>query len=149
MIALANPANSGVANISSMIVPCIVNAWLNCSGVRICRPGRASSVRMSSASRPPKPKKMHEVIRYRKPMTLWSVEVIHLTTVEPGCRVRYAVTEGAGDHRVVDRGHQAVPPVEFLPLMPFIGPTRHGMPFSPTPAFGPQPIGSWPVLPCC
>ena len=31
MITLANPANSGVANSSSMIVPCIVNSWLYCS----------------------------------------------------------------------------------------------------------------------
>jgi hypothetical protein len=28
MIAFANPANSGVANNSSMITPCIVNNWL-------------------------------------------------------------------------------------------------------------------------
>ncbi len=46
-------ANGGVANISSMIVPCIVNAWLNCSLDMICVPGRASSARMKSAIRPP------------------------------------------------------------------------------------------------
>ena len=42
MIQFAKPANSGVANISSMIVPCIVNAWLNCSFDMICsaRPGQ-------------------------------------------------------------------------------------------------------------
>ena len=41
MIALAKPANSGVANSSSMIVPCMVNSWLYCSGLStICRPGR-------------------------------------------------------------------------------------------------------------
>jgi hypothetical protein len=34
MSALAKPANSGVANSSNMIVPCIVNSWLNCSGCR-------------------------------------------------------------------------------------------------------------------
>ena len=33
MIALANPANSGVANSSSMSVPCMVNIWLYCSAV--------------------------------------------------------------------------------------------------------------------
>ena len=49
MIQFANPANSGVANISSMIVPCIVNAWLNCSFDMIWVPGRASSARMTSA----------------------------------------------------------------------------------------------------
>ena len=38
--ALANPANSGVANSNSMIVPCIVNSWLYCSGLSTtCRPG--------------------------------------------------------------------------------------------------------------
>ena len=31
MISLAKPTNSGVANSSSMIVPCIVNSWLNWS----------------------------------------------------------------------------------------------------------------------
>ena len=31
MITLAKPTNSGVANSSSMIVPCIVNSWLYCS----------------------------------------------------------------------------------------------------------------------
>jgi len=31
--ALANPANSGVAKSSNMIVPCIVKSWLNCSGL--------------------------------------------------------------------------------------------------------------------
>ena len=54
MRALANPANSGVANSNSMIVPCIVNSWLYCSGLStICRPGSTSSARISSASSPP------------------------------------------------------------------------------------------------
>ena len=40
MIAFAKPANSGVANSSSMIVPCMVNSWLYCSGLStICMPG--------------------------------------------------------------------------------------------------------------
>ena len=40
IIAFANPANSGVANSSSMIVPCIVNIWLYWSGVSTtCSPG--------------------------------------------------------------------------------------------------------------
>ncbi|RPK60627.1 hypothetical protein EES42_33590 [Streptomyces sp. ADI95-17] len=63
MIQLVNPANSGVANISSMIVPWIVNAWLNCSGETICIPGRASSARMTRASTPPMTKKANEVTR--------------------------------------------------------------------------------------
>lgn len=52
MMALANPANSGVANISSIIVPCMVNAWLYCSFDMIWIPGRASSARISNASTP-------------------------------------------------------------------------------------------------
>ena len=88
MIQFANPANSGVANISSMIVPCIVNAWLNCSFETICVPGRASSARMTSARTPPTMKKANEVIRYSVPIVLWSVVVSHLMTTFPGCRRR-------------------------------------------------------------
>ena len=66
MITLAKPANSGVANISSMIVPCIVNSWLYCSLVgMICMPGSNSSARMISAITPPSMKKSTEAIRYR------------------------------------------------------------------------------------
>ena len=84
MITLAKPANSGVANISSMIVPCIVNSWLYCSLVcRICMPGSNSSARISSAITPPKQKNTNEAIRYMYPMVLWSVEVIQLTTMRP------------------------------------------------------------------
>ena len=64
MRALANPAKSGVANSSNMIVPCMVNSWLNCSGLSTtCRPGANSSVRMSSASSPPIMKKANEVMK--------------------------------------------------------------------------------------
>ena len=63
MISLAKPTNSGVANISSISVPCIVNNWLYCSGVRNCRPGRASSVRISSAMIPAMMKNTNDVTR--------------------------------------------------------------------------------------
>ncbi len=63
MIQFANPANSGVANINSMIVPCIVNAWLNCSFDMIWWPGRASSARMRRASSPPTQKNAKAVTR--------------------------------------------------------------------------------------
>ena len=64
MITFPNPANSGVANISSMIVPCIVNSWLYCSFVgTICIPGSNSSARMISAITPPSMKKSTEAIR--------------------------------------------------------------------------------------
>lgn len=85
MIQFVKPANSGVANISSMIVPCIVNAWLNCSFDMICRPGRASSARMKSAITPPMQKNANDVTRYNVPMVLWSVVVSHFTTTLPGC----------------------------------------------------------------
>ena len=54
MSTLAKPANSGVANISSMIVPCIVKSWLYCSRVcTISSPGSNSWARMISAITPP------------------------------------------------------------------------------------------------
>ena len=84
MMTLAKPANSGVANISSMTVPCMVKSWLYCSLVcRICMPGSNSSARISSAMTPPKQKNTKDAIRYMYPMVLWSVEVIQLTTMRP------------------------------------------------------------------
>ena len=53
-----------------MIVPCIVNSWLYCSGVRNCIPGRASSARISSAITPPMAKKTSDVTRYSLPIIL-------------------------------------------------------------------------------
>ena len=73
MTRLPNAKNSGVANISSISVPCIVNSWLYCSGDRNCIPGRASSARMSMAIRPPMMKNVNEAVRYIRPMVLWSV----------------------------------------------------------------------------
>ncbi|CAH0327606.1 hypothetical protein SRABI128_06273 [Microbacterium sp. Bi128] len=84
MMTLVKPANSGVANIRSMTVPCMVKSWLYCSLVcRICMPGSKSSARISSAMMPPKQKKMNDAIRYMYPLVLWSVEVIQLTTMRP------------------------------------------------------------------
>ncbi len=60
---LAKPAKVGVANSSSMIVPCMVNSWLNCSLLSNCIPGRASSARISSAMTPPARKNPNDVIR--------------------------------------------------------------------------------------
>ena len=94
--ALANPANSGVANISSMIVPCIVNSWLYWSLVgMICIPGSNSSARMMSAITPPSRKNVKDEIRYMYPMVLWSVEVIHLTMMLPFCSVRLRLSRAA------------------------------------------------------
>ena len=78
MSAFANPANRGVANSSSMIVPCMVKSWLYCSGCpTTCRPGAHSSARISSAITPPMRNQTNEVMKYRLPMTLWSVAVTH------------------------------------------------------------------------
>ncbi len=63
MMAFAKPAKVGVANSSSMIVPCRVNVWLYCSFEMSWIPGRASSARSIRASSPPKRKKANEVIR--------------------------------------------------------------------------------------
>ena len=83
MIRFAKAKNSGVANSSSMIVPCIVNSWLYCSGDRNCIPGRASSPRMSMAIMPPTMKNANEVARYIRPMVLWSVVRSRLDSREP------------------------------------------------------------------
>ncbi len=63
MTTLANPANSGVANSSSMTAPCMVNSWLYICWCTICMPGWASSARMTSAMIPPIRKNPNEVIR--------------------------------------------------------------------------------------
>ncbi len=60
---LAKPAKVGVAKSSSMIVPCMVNSWLNCSLLTICIPGRASSARITRAMAPPARKNRNDVIR--------------------------------------------------------------------------------------
>ena len=84
---LAKPTKSGVANMSSMSVPCMVNSWLYCSFVcRICMPGSKSSARIMRAMTPPMQKKMKDVIRYMYPSTLWSVVVSPLTTILPSER---------------------------------------------------------------
>ena len=79
----AKANTSGVAKNSSMIVPCIVNSWLYCSGDRNCMPGRASSARMISASTPPNMKKVNDVTRYIRPISLWSVVRSNCRNIEP------------------------------------------------------------------
>ncbi len=63
MTALANPAKVGVANSSSMMVPCIVKDWLYCSLESSWSPGRASSARISMASTPAIRKNAKDVMR--------------------------------------------------------------------------------------
>ena len=65
MISFAKPTKSGVANSSSMIVPCMVKSSLYCWSETRLRFGSNNWVRMISAIRPPIRKKPNEVIRYR------------------------------------------------------------------------------------
>ncbi len=84
MMTLAKPANNGVAKSNSMMVPCMVNNWLYCSfDCTNWMPGSKSSRRITRAITPPMMKKMNEVMRYKWPMVLWSVEVNHLTEMPP------------------------------------------------------------------
>ncbi len=60
----------GVAYISSITVPCMVNSWLNCSVDRNCMPGCANSARISRAIRPPMRKKAKQATMYIMPINL-------------------------------------------------------------------------------
>src|SRR5699024_8466412 len=84
IITFAKPINSGVANISNISVPCIVNNWLNCSLVcKICMPGSNNSARMINAITPARQKNVNDAIRYMYPIVLWSVEVNQFTIMRP------------------------------------------------------------------
>ncbi len=83
MISFANPTNSGVANSSSMIVPCMVNSSLYCWSDTMWLSGPNSWIRMIIAIRPAIRKNPKDVIRYRWPMTLWSVEESQSAMMEP------------------------------------------------------------------
>src|SRR3954451_1220869 len=83
MIRFPNAKNNGVANISSINVPCIVNSWLYCSGDRNCIPGCANSARISSAITPPITKNANATAMYIRPMVLWSVVRSRFDNREP------------------------------------------------------------------
>ena len=108
MIRLPNAKNSGVANISSMSVPCIVNSWLYCSGDRNCSPGRASSARISMAIRPPMMKndergrQVHQADR----LVIGRPQQVR----QPGALARDVRRARPADDRLRrDRGHAALP----------------------------------------
>src|SRR3954451_19061956 len=70
---LASPAKTGMMNRKMRI-----EAWTENSPLKVfestnCRPGRASSARISIASSPPTSRKKNEVTVYWIPITLWSV----------------------------------------------------------------------------
>ena len=92
MISLASPTNSGVANSSSMIAPCMVNSSLYCWSDTRWLSGPISWARMIIAIRPAARKKPNEVIRYRWPMILWSVVDSQAASSEPLRGLRGAAT---------------------------------------------------------
>ncbi len=65
MISFANPTNNGVANSSSMIVPCMVNSSLYCWSDTMWLSGPNSCARMIMAISPAIRKNPNDVIRYR------------------------------------------------------------------------------------
>ncbi len=75
MMKLANPNARAGANRNIISVPCMVSSWLYCSLDTNCRPGRASSVRITSAINPARMKKKNAVQVYMTPMVLWFVVV--------------------------------------------------------------------------
>ncbi len=76
----ANPVHTGTTNKNTIVSPCMVNAALYCCALRKVPSGVASCVRIARASRPPARKKKNVVTRYRTPIFLWSVVVIHSRT---------------------------------------------------------------------
>ena len=133
MIRFANAKNSGVANSSSITVPCMVNSWLYCSGDRYCSPGRASSPRISMAMRPPATKNANEVARYIRPMVLWSVVRSRLDSREPFSTTR------AGLGRLTMGAGAIVTPGSLDEARPAPRPAQAGAPT--TPSTGPDPSG--------
>jgi hypothetical protein len=57
----AKPYAAAGANRNIMIVPCMVNSWLYCSGLTTCSPGCASSARMIIAIAPAAMKNQNDV----------------------------------------------------------------------------------------
>ena len=106
---LAKANTIGVAKNSSMIVPCMVNSWLYCSGDRNCMPGRASSARMISAISPPTRKNTKAVVMYMIPICFASVVRSSRASAEPRTWRR------TGHGRVtIGRGVTAVMPSPHL-----------------------------------
>ena len=69
----AKPTKAGMMAPNTMIRPCMVVNWLNCSGLKNCRPGWNSSARMHSAKMPPIISIVKLNSRYSVPMSLWLV----------------------------------------------------------------------------
>ena len=67
----------GITNRKIIVMACRPNSWLYSSTVTNWRPGAASSVRITSARRPPSRKNLKAVTMYMIPIFLWSTVVIH------------------------------------------------------------------------
>ena len=74
IIQLARPTKAGMTAPKTMISACMVVIWLKNSGCTNCRPGVASSERMTMAIAPPVKNISRLKIRYIVPMSLWFVE---------------------------------------------------------------------------
>ena len=59
----------------TIVVPCIVNSWLNVSAETAPMFGRINWYRIRTASTPPTRKKKSAVWRYSVPIFLWSTVV--------------------------------------------------------------------------
>src|SRR3712207_3025357 len=130
MIRLPNAKNSGVAKNSNMIVPCMVNSWLYCSGERNCSPGRAISPRISMAITPPTTNQKKDVAVYSRPMVLWSVVRSRLRKREPlvtGGAALGRETIGCGASAVIACSQGPAAPLRLGSAVPMVDlPSRSG-----------------------
>ncbi len=74
IIQLARPTNAGMTAPNTMIRACMVVIELKNSGCTNCRPGTASSERITIAMAPPMKNMIRLKTRYIVPMSLWFVE---------------------------------------------------------------------------
>ena len=72
---MKNAAPIGITPRKIIVVACIVNSWLNTSGLTSWASGVASCTRMYIASMPPVRNMMKAVTPYRMPIFLWSIVV--------------------------------------------------------------------------
>jgi hypothetical protein len=88
-----------------MIVPCMVNNSLYCWSDTMLLSGPNSCTRMIIAIMPAMRKNPKDVIRYRWPMTLWSVEESQSAMIEPLRALRGEVTAAWAGFSSVVTGH--------------------------------------------
>jgi len=74
IIQLARPTKAGITPPKIITSACTVVIWLKNSGLTNCRPGVASSARMTTLIAAPMMNIVKENSRYSVPMSLWLVE---------------------------------------------------------------------------